>query len=109
MTDKEFGDIIKKKLEEYRSEYDPASWDALEERLNAPDDASEADFDRSVRAALSGFAMPEDVTSDWEALEARMDTEEGVSEDAAKEAMRLAAHKLPIRTRFVSRESRELR
>ena len=34
---------------------------------------------------------------------------EGVSEDAAKEAMRLAAHKLPIRTRFVSRESRELR
>jgi len=34
---------------------------------------------------------------------------EGVSESAAKEAMRLAAHKLPIRTRFVSRESRELR
>jgi len=34
---------------------------------------------------------------------------EGVSEDAAREAMRLAAHKLPIRTRFVSRESRELR
>lgn len=34
---------------------------------------------------------------------------EGVSEDAAREAMRLAAHKLPIRTRFVSRASRELR
>jgi large subunit ribosomal protein L16 len=34
---------------------------------------------------------------------------EGVSESAAREAMRLAAHKLPIRTRFVSRESRELR
>lgn len=34
---------------------------------------------------------------------------EGVSEEAAREAMRLAAHKLPIRTRFVSRESRELR
>jgi len=34
---------------------------------------------------------------------------EGVSENAAREAMRLAAHKLPIRTRFVSRESRELR
>lgn len=90
MTDKEFGDIIKKKLEEYRSEYDPASWDALEERLNAPDDASEADFDRSVRAALSGFAMPEDVTSDWEALEARMDTEEGVSEDAFDQSVRTA-------------------
>ena len=28
----------------------------------------------------------------------------GVEEDAAREAMRLAAHKLPIRTRFVSRE-----
>jgi len=28
----------------------------------------------------------------------------GVQEDAAREAMRLAAHKLPIRTRFVSRE-----
>jgi large subunit ribosomal protein L16 len=34
---------------------------------------------------------------------------EGVTESAAKEAMRLAAHKLPIRTRFISRESRELR
>jgi large subunit ribosomal protein L16 len=34
---------------------------------------------------------------------------EGVSEEAAREAMRLAAYKLPIRTRFVSRESRELR
>ncbi|MCY0881611.1 MAG: 50S ribosomal protein L16 [Firmicutes bacterium] len=28
----------------------------------------------------------------------------GVSEDVAREAMRLAAHKLPIRTRFVRRE-----
>jgi large subunit ribosomal protein L16 len=34
---------------------------------------------------------------------------EGVTEDLAKEAMRLAAHKLPIKTRFVSRENRELR
>ncbi len=34
---------------------------------------------------------------------------EGVSESIAREAMRLAAHKLPIRTRFVSRESRELK
>ncbi|MGB8952957.1 MAG: ribosomal protein L16, partial [Candidatus Aminicenantales bacterium] len=34
---------------------------------------------------------------------------EGVTEDVAKEAMRLAAHKLPMRTRFVSRETRELR
>ena len=34
---------------------------------------------------------------------------EGVSEDIAREAMRLASHKLPIRTRFISRESRELR
>jgi len=34
---------------------------------------------------------------------------EGVPEEAAKEAMRLAAFKLPIRTRFVSRKSRELR
>ncbi len=32
---------------------------------------------------------------------------EGVTENVAKEAMRLAAHKLPIKTRFVSRESRE--
>ncbi len=29
---------------------------------------------------------------------------EGVSEDVAIEAMRLASHKLPIKTRFVSRE-----
>jgi len=28
----------------------------------------------------------------------------GVSEEAAREAMRLASHKLPIRTRFVSRQ-----
>lgn len=29
----------------------------------------------------------------------------GVEEESAREAMRLAAHKLPIKTRFVSRES----
>jgi len=34
---------------------------------------------------------------------------EGVTEKVAREAMRLAAHKLPIKTRFISRESRELR
>ena len=34
---------------------------------------------------------------------------EGVSESVAREAMRLASHKLAIRTRFVSREDRELR
>jgi large subunit ribosomal protein L16 len=34
---------------------------------------------------------------------------EGVPEDLAKEAMRLAAHKLPIKTRFIARENRELR
>ena len=31
----------------------------------------------------------------------------GVEEDSAREAMRLAAHKLPIRTRFVSRQDIE--
>jgi large subunit ribosomal protein L16 len=34
---------------------------------------------------------------------------EGIPDDLAKEAMRLAAHKLPIKTRFISRENRELR
>ncbi|MBM3293261.1 MAG: 50S ribosomal protein L16 [Candidatus Aminicenantes bacterium] len=34
---------------------------------------------------------------------------EGVPEDIAREAMRLAAHKLPIRTRFIAREQREWR
>jgi large subunit ribosomal protein L16 len=34
---------------------------------------------------------------------------EGISESIAREAMRLAAHKLPIKTRFISRENRELR
>ena len=34
---------------------------------------------------------------------------EGVPENTAREAMRLAAHKLPLKTRFVSRECRELR
>ncbi len=34
---------------------------------------------------------------------------EGISEDVAREAMRLASHKLPIRTRFVSRENMEWR
>jgi large subunit ribosomal protein L16 len=32
----------------------------------------------------------------------------GVREDAAREAMRLASHKLPIETRFVLREHQEL-
>ena len=31
---------------------------------------------------------------------------EGMSESVAREAMRLAAHKLPIRTSFISRENR---
>ncbi len=34
---------------------------------------------------------------------------EGIAESVAREAMRLAAHKLPIKTRFISRENRELR
>ena len=34
---------------------------------------------------------------------------EGVTEAVAREAMRLAAQKLPVLTRFVSRENRELR
>jgi large subunit ribosomal protein L16 len=34
---------------------------------------------------------------------------EGVDMGVAQEAMRLAAHKLPIKTRFISREHRELR
>jgi len=34
---------------------------------------------------------------------------EGVSLEVAQEAMRLAAHKLPIKTRMISREHRELR
>jgi large subunit ribosomal protein L16 len=34
---------------------------------------------------------------------------EGVPENVAREAMRLAGHKLPIKTRFISREARELR
>ena len=34
---------------------------------------------------------------------------EGVPEDVAREAIRLAGHKLPIKTRFISREARELR
>lgn len=34
---------------------------------------------------------------------------EGIEEDVAREAMRLASHKLPIRTRFISRESMEWR
>ena len=33
---------------------------------------------------------------------------EGVSETVAREAMRLASHKLPIRSRFITRGSREL-
>jgi len=34
---------------------------------------------------------------------------EGIPEALAKEAMKLAAQKLPIKTRFISRENRELR
>jgi large subunit ribosomal protein L16 len=34
---------------------------------------------------------------------------EGIEEELARETMRLAAHKLPIKTRFISREARELR
>ena len=34
---------------------------------------------------------------------------EGVSESVAREAMRLATHKLTMRTRFISRKTRELK
>ena len=34
---------------------------------------------------------------------------EGIPEELAKEAMKLAAQKLPIKTRFISRENKELR
>lgn len=34
---------------------------------------------------------------------------EGVDQDVAREAMRLASHKLPVKTRFISRDDRELR
>ncbi len=34
---------------------------------------------------------------------------EGIDEAEAREAMRLASHKLPMKTRFISREARELR
>jgi large subunit ribosomal protein L16 len=34
---------------------------------------------------------------------------EGVTEDVAREAMRLASHKLPIKTRLITRENRDLR
>jgi len=34
---------------------------------------------------------------------------EGISEDVAREAMRLASHKLPIRVRFISRDGMEWR
>jgi large subunit ribosomal protein L16 len=34
---------------------------------------------------------------------------EGIDAAEAREAMRLASHKLPIKTRFISRELRELR
>jgi len=34
---------------------------------------------------------------------------EGIPDSVAKEAMRLASHKLPNKTRFISRENRELR
>ena len=34
---------------------------------------------------------------------------EGVPEDVAREAMRLASHKLPMKTRFLARENRDWR
>jgi large subunit ribosomal protein L16 len=34
---------------------------------------------------------------------------DGVTEETAREAMRLASHKLPVLTRFIMRENRELR
>lgn len=34
---------------------------------------------------------------------------DGVTEEMAREAMRLASHKLPVLTRFIMRENRELR
>ncbi len=77
MTDKELGDIIKQKLEEYKPEYDPASWEALESRLDASDELVDDAFDQSVRTAFAGFALPEDAASDWESMEKILDADQG--------------------------------
>ena len=82
MTDKELGDIIKRTLEDYQPEYDPKSWDALNERLDAEDGVGTDDFDRSIKAALSGFVVDESATG-WEAMEHKLAQAEHESFDEA--------------------------
>ena len=81
MTEKEFDDILRGKLEQYQPEYDARSWDDLEQRieqeLEATDDAS---FDDAVRAALTGFAAAE-MPGSWDDMEKLIEADEATSFD----------------------------
>lgn len=80
MTDKEFDDILKRKLDQFSAEYDPQTWDALEQRIENEGLAEGNGFDEAIRASMAGFAGS-DLSPDWDKMEKRLDAEEAEAFD----------------------------
>jgi len=80
MTDKEFDDILKHKLDQFDEAYDPESWERLEKRIEDEGLSEDSDFDESIRAALAGFAGIES-SPDWERMEQQLSNEEELAFD----------------------------
>lgn len=87
MTDKEFDDILKHKLDQFRAEYDPQTWDSLEQRIENENLAEGDGFDEAIRASMAGFAGS-GLSPDWETMEQRLDAEEAqVFDEHVKESV----------------------
>lgn len=82
MTDREFDQHIKRVLNNHQPEFDPASWEMLEERMDAG--AVDPSFDEAIRASLSQFT-PDNATGDWSRMEQVLVEEEQAFDATVKE------------------------
>ncbi|RLD18288.1 MAG: hypothetical protein DRI69_10580 [Bacteroidetes bacterium] len=81
MTDKEFDQLLKGKLEDYQPDFDKASWEELENRIENEVVSEAVDpFDNAVKAALGQFAVS-DSDGNWEEMERRIIEDENASFD----------------------------
>jgi len=81
MTDKEFDQLLKGKLENYQPAFNQSSWEDLENRIDNEVVSSEVDpFDHAVRAAMGQLAVSDSV-GDWDEMERRIIKDENTSFD----------------------------
>ena len=81
MTDKEFDQLLKGKLENYQPAFNQSSWEDLENRIDNEVVSPEVDpFDHAVRAAMGQLAVSDSV-GDWDEMERRIIKDENTSFD----------------------------